>query len=199
MRPVVDLDTWLLEVPIIGGRQEWGRKRPDNSQDEVIESGHSAFNLLEAIQRIRGLTDRPSQNSGAKACKFATPMNQTPKAVFSRRGPAILGNGNTPLALDEACARQNGYQSHHFPLAVVEFVSETPTNTSDGANHRAAVIVGTIVVRTDDHGDLAEWLSKKTVSLSSAHKCVGTQTRPVEKPSQVLDIWPLSLRHEDQC
>jgi dihydrofolate reductase len=35
---------------------------------------------------------------------FAPPMNQIPKAVFSRQGPAILRNANTTAALDEARA-----------------------------------------------------------------------------------------------
>ena len=37
---------------------------------------------------------------------FAPPMNQIPKAVFSRQGPAILRNVNTTAALNEA-GRQN--------------------------------------------------------------------------------------------
>jgi dihydrofolate reductase len=36
---------------------------------------------------------------------FAPPMNQIPKAVFSRQGPAILDNVNTAAALDAARAR----------------------------------------------------------------------------------------------
>jgi dihydrofolate reductase len=39
---------------------------------------------------------------------FAPPMNQIPKAVFSRQGPAILGKGNTTAALDEARAVNAG-------------------------------------------------------------------------------------------
>ncbi len=35
---------------------------------------------------------------------FAAPMNQIPKAVFSRQGSAILGNGSTTAALDAARA-----------------------------------------------------------------------------------------------
>src|SRR5215510_13173758 len=31
---------------------------------------------------------------------FAPPMNQIPKAVFSRQGPAVLRNVNTTAALD---------------------------------------------------------------------------------------------------
>jgi len=40
--------------------------------------------------------------------QFAPPMNQIPKAVFSRQGPAILRNGNTTVALDEAHAVNAG-------------------------------------------------------------------------------------------
>jgi len=36
--------------------------------------------------------------------QFAAPMNQIPKAVFSRQGRAILGNSNTTAALEEARA-----------------------------------------------------------------------------------------------
>jgi dihydrofolate reductase len=36
--------------------------------------------------------------------QFAPPMNQIPKAVFSRQGPAILSNVNTTAALDAARA-----------------------------------------------------------------------------------------------
>jgi dihydrofolate reductase len=43
--------------------------------------------------------------------QFAAPMNQIPKAVFSRQGPAILRNGNTPPGLDEARARAGTTQS----------------------------------------------------------------------------------------
>jgi dihydrofolate reductase len=43
--------------------------------------------------------------------QFAPPMNQIPKAVFSRRGPAILGDVNTTAALDEARARAGATQS----------------------------------------------------------------------------------------
>jgi len=39
---------------------------------------------------------------------FARPMNQIPKAVFSRQGPAILNNVNTTAALDEARAVNAG-------------------------------------------------------------------------------------------
>jgi dihydrofolate reductase len=39
---------------------------------------------------------------------FAPPMNQIPKAVFSRQGPAILGDANTTAALDEARAVNAG-------------------------------------------------------------------------------------------
>ena len=35
---------------------------------------------------------------------FAPPMNQIPKAVFSRQGPAILSNVNTTAALEDARA-----------------------------------------------------------------------------------------------
>ncbi len=42
---------------------------------------------------------------------FAPPMNQIPKAVFSRQGPAILGKVNTSAALDEARARAGTTQS----------------------------------------------------------------------------------------
>ena len=40
--------------------------------------------------------------------QFAAPMNQIPKAVFSRQRPAILRNGNTTAALDEARAVNAG-------------------------------------------------------------------------------------------
>lgn len=39
---------------------------------------------------------------------FAPPMNQIPKAVFSRQRPAILRNGSTTAALDEARATNAG-------------------------------------------------------------------------------------------
>jgi len=39
---------------------------------------------------------------------FAPPMNQIPKAVFSRQGPAILKNVKTTAALDEARAVNAG-------------------------------------------------------------------------------------------
>ena len=42
---------------------------------------------------------------------FAPPMNQIPKAVFSRQGPAILRKVNTSAALDEARARAGTTQS----------------------------------------------------------------------------------------
>jgi dihydrofolate reductase len=40
--------------------------------------------------------------------QFAPPMNQIPKAVFSRQGPAILRKVNTTAALDEARAVNAG-------------------------------------------------------------------------------------------
>jgi dihydrofolate reductase len=42
---------------------------------------------------------------------FAPPMNQIPKAVFSRQGPAILTNVNTTAALDDARANAGTGQS----------------------------------------------------------------------------------------
>jgi dihydrofolate reductase len=42
---------------------------------------------------------------------FAPPMNQIPKAVFSRQGPAILKNVNTTAALDAARANPGTGQS----------------------------------------------------------------------------------------
>jgi len=42
---------------------------------------------------------------------FAPPMNQIPKAVFSRQGPAILRNVNTTAALNEARAHAGTTQS----------------------------------------------------------------------------------------
>ena len=42
---------------------------------------------------------------------FAAPMNQIPKAVFSRQGPAILKPADTSAALDEARARAGATQS----------------------------------------------------------------------------------------
>jgi dihydrofolate reductase len=42
---------------------------------------------------------------------FAPPMNQIPKAVFSRQGPAILRKVNTSAALDEVRARAGATQS----------------------------------------------------------------------------------------
>lgn len=42
---------------------------------------------------------------------FAPPMNQIPKAVFSRQGPALLRKVNTSAALDEARARAGATQS----------------------------------------------------------------------------------------
>lgn len=42
---------------------------------------------------------------------FAAPMNQIPKAVFSRQGPAILKTLNTSAALDEARAKAGSTQS----------------------------------------------------------------------------------------
>jgi dihydrofolate reductase len=43
--------------------------------------------------------------------QFAPPMNQIPKAVFTRKGPSILTNGNTPAGLDEARAKTGTTQS----------------------------------------------------------------------------------------
>jgi dihydrofolate reductase len=43
--------------------------------------------------------------------QFAPPMNQIPKAVFSRQGPAILRNVNTTAALDAARAKAGTGQS----------------------------------------------------------------------------------------
>lgn len=42
---------------------------------------------------------------------FAPPMNQIPKAVFSRQGPAVLRNVNTTAALDAARANAGTGQS----------------------------------------------------------------------------------------
>lgn len=42
---------------------------------------------------------------------FAPPMNQIPKAVFSRQGPAILKKVNTSAALEEARAKAGTTQS----------------------------------------------------------------------------------------
>lgn len=42
---------------------------------------------------------------------FAPPMNQIPKAVFSRQGPAILRNANMTAALDDARANAGTGQS----------------------------------------------------------------------------------------
>jgi dihydrofolate reductase len=42
---------------------------------------------------------------------FAPPMNQIPKAVFSRRGPAFLKTAETTAALDEARAHRGATQS----------------------------------------------------------------------------------------
>jgi dihydrofolate reductase len=42
---------------------------------------------------------------------FAPPMNQIPKAVFSRQGPAILSNVNTTAALNDARANVGSGQS----------------------------------------------------------------------------------------
>jgi dihydrofolate reductase len=42
---------------------------------------------------------------------FAPPMNQIPKAVFSRQGAAILRSANTTAALDAARARAGIHQS----------------------------------------------------------------------------------------
>lgn len=42
---------------------------------------------------------------------FAPPMNQIPKAVFSRQGPAILKNVNTTAALNDARANAGTGQS----------------------------------------------------------------------------------------
>ena len=42
---------------------------------------------------------------------FAPPMNQIPKAVFSRQGPAILRKVNTSAALDEARTKAGPAQS----------------------------------------------------------------------------------------
>ena len=43
--------------------------------------------------------------------QFAPPMNQIPKAVFSRQGPAILRNVNTTAALNDARANAGTGQS----------------------------------------------------------------------------------------
>jgi dihydrofolate reductase len=42
---------------------------------------------------------------------FAPPMNQIPKAVFSRQGPAMLSNATTTASLDEARAHAGATQS----------------------------------------------------------------------------------------
>jgi dihydrofolate reductase len=42
---------------------------------------------------------------------FAPPMNQIPKAVFSKRGPAILGAASTTAALEDARAHAPSAQS----------------------------------------------------------------------------------------
>lgn len=42
---------------------------------------------------------------------FAAPMNQIPKAVFSRQGPSILESATTAAALDAALARAGAGQS----------------------------------------------------------------------------------------
>ncbi|MDB5457908.1 MAG: Dihydrofolate reductase [Caulobacter sp.] len=47
--------------------------------------------------------------------QFAPPMNQIPKVVFSRQGPAILRNVNTTAALD--AARANGQSAEPQPGA----------------------------------------------------------------------------------
>ena len=43
--------------------------------------------------------------------QFAPPMNQIPKAVFSRQGPAVLRSANRTAALDEARAHARTGQS----------------------------------------------------------------------------------------
>ncbi len=44
--------------------------------------------------------------------QFAPPMNQIPKAVFSRKGPAVLGNGNTtPAGIGQSAQPQPGAES----------------------------------------------------------------------------------------
>ncbi|MDP9812340.1 dihydrofolate reductase [Rhizobium tibeticum] len=43
--------------------------------------------------------------------QFAPPMNQIPKAVFSRQGPAILRKVNTSAALDEVRAKAGATKS----------------------------------------------------------------------------------------
>ena len=48
--------------------------------------------------------------------QFAPPMNQIPKAVFSRQGPAILRNVNTSAALDAAGAKAGTGQSAELQL-----------------------------------------------------------------------------------
>jgi hypothetical protein len=45
--------------------------------------------------------------------EFAPPMNQIPKAVFSRQGPAILGNKTA--ALNDARANGTGHLRSHSP------------------------------------------------------------------------------------
>ena len=47
--------------------------------------------------------------------QFAPPMNQIPKAVFSRRGPAGLRNVSTTAALDEASAVNAGTSAQQQP------------------------------------------------------------------------------------
>jgi dihydrofolate reductase len=47
--------------------------------------------------------------------QFAPPMNQIPKAVFSRQGPAILPNVNTTAALDEVGRQNAGFSQFAEP------------------------------------------------------------------------------------
>ena len=43
--------------------------------------------------------------------QFAAPMNEIPKAVFSRQGPAILKTGNTPAGTTQSAKPQPGAES----------------------------------------------------------------------------------------
>jgi dihydrofolate reductase len=68
---------------------------------------------------------------------FAPPMNQIPKAVFSRQGPAILRNVNTTAALNDARANAG---------------TEQPAAPQPGAGSWAEAYVAS--------GDLAEEVAK---------------------------------------
>jgi dihydrofolate reductase len=62
---------------------------------------------------------------------FAPPMNQIPKAVFSRQGPAFLSTVNTTAALDEARAVNAGTGQSAAPQPGAESWAEAYVASGD--------------------------------------------------------------------